>query len=166
MSVLNSPIVREPRYQLLFGVVAGAYVLVTLLLPIEPMHRYAAALLGIWLLFASLIRYVGLRGAASPLARGRWIPLRFTGELGRFQLRPRGDGRRVEVRAGAEVVAEAIATDEGDELLVDFEAPDDSELEAFGTAIGQAIEMAAAADADRPEERHVAGPSSWRHGFE
>jgi hypothetical protein len=68
----------------------------------------------------------------------------------------------VEVRAGAEVVAEAIATDDGDELVVDFDAPEDSELEAFGAAIGQAIEMAAAADADRPDERHIAGPASWR----
>ena len=158
MSVLNSPVAREPRYQLLFGVVAGSYTLVAMLLPIEPAHRYAAALLGIWLVFALLIRYVGLRGAR-PLSRGRWIPLRFTGELGRFQLRSRGDGRRVEVRSGVEVVAEAIATDEGDELLVDFEAAEDSELDAFGAAIGQAIEMAAAADADRPPaEDSAAGP--------
>jgi len=45
---------------------------------------------------------------------------------------------------------------------VDFEAVADSELEEFGTAIGKAIEMAAAADEDRPAERHVAGPASWR----
>jgi hypothetical protein len=166
MSVLNRPTAREPRYQLLIGLVAGSCVLVTLLLPIEPMYRYAVALVGVWILFAALTRYAGLRAVARPLTRSRWIPLRFTGELGRFQVRSRGDGRRVEVRAGVDVVAEAIATDDGDELLVDFEAPDDSELDAFGTAIGQAIEMAAAADADRPAERHVAGPASWRQGFE
>jgi hypothetical protein len=148
------------RDALLWALVGVSFVLVIALLPIPPMERSSAALLGVWLCFASVIRYLTLRTKASPEAY-RWIPLRFSGELGRFELRPRGDGRRVEVRAGPEVIAEAIATDEQDVLV--FNNPDvaDSELEAFGTALGQAIEMAAAADEDGPDERHVAGPRSW-----
>ncbi len=163
--VPGSLVGRGVRDRLMSNVVgamsAASFVLLSLILPIEPMYRYALALLGAWILFASLIRYAAMRANPSPHGK-RWIPLRFTGELGRFRLRPRGDGRRVEVRAGVEVVAEAIASDDGDELVVDFEAVADSELEEFGTAIGKAIEMAAAADEDRPAERHVAGPASWR----
>jgi hypothetical protein len=122
---------------------------VALLLPAVPTIRFAAALIGVWLLFAALIRFAGHgRGASMAIFR-RPIPIRFSGTLGRFTLRPRGDGRRVEVRAGAEVVAEAIATDERDELVVDLEVVEDDELDAFGTAIGKAIEMAAAADEGR-----------------
>jgi hypothetical protein len=142
------------------ALVTAPVVLLSLILATEPTYRYALALLWAWLFFAAMIRYAGAR-AASPHAN-RWIPIRFSGELGRFRLRPRGDGRRVEIQVDGEIVAEAIATDDGDELLVDPWAVADSELEEFGTAIGQAIEMAAAADEDRPAERHVAGPASWR----
>ena len=168
MTVLNGLAGRTPQYWLLVALTAALYVLVMLLSPLQPMQRHAAALLGIWLCIASLIRYLALRTESSrePI---RWIPVRFSGDLGRFELRPRGDGRRVEIRAGSEIVAEAIASDEGDELVLDFEAIGDAELEAFGAAIGQAIEMVAAADEDRPEERQVAGPASWGkapEGFE
>jgi len=160
MTVLNNLTGRAPRYVLLVAVTASLFVLVMLLSPVQPIQRHAAALLGIWLCVASLIRYVALRAESSrdPI---RWIPVRFSGDLGRFELRARGDGRRVEVRAGTEVVAEAIASDDGDELVLDFEAASDSELEAFGAAIGQAIEMVAVADEDRPAERRIAGPASW-----
>ncbi len=140
--------------------IAVSYIFLVLLLPIVPVNRYALALLGLWLFAASLIHYAALRSEPA-LGRIRWIPLRFTGDLGRFHLRPRGDGRRVEVRAGSQVVAEAIANDDGDELLVDFDAASDSELEAFGTAIGQAIEMVVAADGDCPGERAAASPARW-----
>jgi hypothetical protein len=123
--------------------------------------RSAAALIGVWLLFASLTRYAALhRRLRMPTFR-RPIPIRFGGNLGRFTLQARGDGRRVEVHAGAEVVAEAVATDERDELVVDLEAVDDAELDAFGSAIGEAIEMVAVADEDRPAERRIAGPRNW-----
>jgi hypothetical protein len=148
------------RGALLGAVVGVSFVLVIALLPIPPMQRASAALLGTWLCFASVIRYLALRAEPSPEAI-RWIPLRFSGELGRFELRSRGDGRRVEVRAGPEVIAEAIATDEQDVLVFNSPIVAESELEAFGTALGQAIEMAAAADEDGPDERHVAGPRSW-----
>jgi hypothetical protein len=123
--------------------------------------RYAAALLGVWLLVASLIRYAALHRRLTMPTFRRPIPIRFGGNLGRFTLRARGDGRRVEVRAGAEVVAEAVATDERDELVVDLEAVDDAELDALGAAIGEAIEMVAVADDDRPAERRIAGPRNW-----
>lgn len=160
MTVLDSRPGRAPRYLLLVAVTASLLVLVALLSPVQPLQRHAAALLGIWLCVASLIRYLALPTELSRESNG-WIPVRFSGDLGRFELRARGDGRRVEVRAGSEVVAEAIASDEGDHLLLDFEAASDSELEAFGAAIGQAIEMVAAADADCPAERRIAGPASW-----
>ena len=160
MTVLNGLAGRAPHHSLLVALTAALYVLVMLLSPLQPMQRHAAALFGIWLCIASLIQYAALRTKSSrkPI---RWIPLRFSGDLGRFELRPRGDGRRVEIRAGSEIVAEAIASDEGDELVVDLEATSDAELEAFGAAIGQAIAMVAAADEDRPAERQVAGPASW-----
>ena len=160
MTVLNSLAGRAPHQALLIALSAALYVLVVLLSPVQPMQRHAAALVGIWLCIASLIRYVALRTESSrkPI---RWIPLRFSGDVGRFELRPRGDGRRVEIRAGSEIVAEAIASDDGDELVLDFEAVGDAELEAFGAAIGQAIEMAAAADEDLPAQRQVAGPATW-----
>ena len=160
MTVLNGLAGRAPHYALVVAMTAALYVLVMLLSPVQPMQRHAAALFGIWLCIASLIRYVALRTESSPEPI-RWIPVRFSGDLGRFELRPRGDGRRVEVRAGSEVVAEAIATDDGDELVLDFVAESNSDLEAFGAAIGQAIEMVAVADDDRPEERRVSGPASW-----
>ena len=78
-----------------------------------------------------------------------------------FKLWPRGDGRRVEVRAGSDVVAEVWVTDESHELRLDDSMVADADLEAFGTALGQAIEMVAVADKDRPTERNVTGPRNW-----
>jgi hypothetical protein len=115
--------------------------------------RYAVGLVGIWLLFAALLRYVALRRRLPMPMFRRQIPIRFGGSLGRFTLRVGGDGRRVEVRAGADVVAEAVATDEQDELVVHLEGVDDAELDALGAAIGAAIEMVAVADEDRWAER-------------
>lgn len=163
MPVPRSLLARTPRDALFSAVVGVSFVLVMLLMPIPPTQRASAALLGVWLCFASLVRFLSLHVEPRGEAR-RWIPITFSGELGRFELRPRGDGRRVEVRDGPEVVAEAIATDEGDELVLNVPLVAESELEAFGSAVGQAIEMAAAADEDRPAERHVAGPRSWRNG--
>lgn len=148
------------RDAVLWAVVGVAFVLLIALLPIAPTQRLSAALLGVWLCFASVIRYLSLRAESSTQAL-RWIPLKFSGELGRFELRPRGDGRRVEVRAGPVVVAEAIATDEQDVLVLNNPVVAESELEVFGTALGQAIEMAAAADEDSPDGRSVAGPRNW-----
>lgn len=156
------PAMSTPRHALFLAVLGASFVLVIALLPIWPWPLNSIALLGVWICFASLIRYWALVAErASPPESRRLIPLAFSGPIGRFRLRPRGDGRRVEVRASAQVVAEVIAADEGDQLVLDPETVADSELEAFGTAIGRAIEMAAAADEDRPTERHVAGPRSW-----
>jgi hypothetical protein len=152
---------RAKRSTLRAVALATLYIVVVLLMPTAPVIRYAAALVGVWVLFASLIRHAGLHRDLPMQTFRRAIPIRFSGNLGRFTLRSRGDGRRVEVRAGAEVVAEAIATDERDELVVDLETVDDSELDALGAAIGEAIEMVAVADEDRPDERRIAGPRSW-----
>jgi hypothetical protein len=143
---------RAKRMTLYAVALAGLAMVVFLLTPDTFTIRYAAALAGIWLLFASLIRYAGFRRQLlMPMFR-RPIPIRFGASLGRFTLRVRGDGRRVEVHAGADVVAEAIATDEQDELVVDLEAVDDAELDDLGAAIGAAIEMVAVADETRYAE--------------
>lgn len=161
MTTLVSP-TMTPRRALYRAVLGASFVLVIALLPMWSSKLYSVALLGVWICFASLIRYAALLAERpSPPESTRWIPLRFSGPIGRFRLRPRGDGRRVEVRASLQVVAEVIAADAGDEIVLDPEGVADSELEAFGTAIGRAIEMAAAADEDRPAERHRAGPASW-----
>ena len=160
-----APATMTPRHALFRAVLSAAFVLIVVLLPIPPWQLIPAALLGVWLSFASLIGYVGLRAARmSPAETSRSVPLRFSGPIGRFRLRPYGDGRRIEVRAGSQVVAEVIAADEGDEIMLNPETVADSEMDAFGTALGRAIEMAAAADEDRPAERNVAGPASWGKG--
>lgn len=111
---------------------------------------WGTALLALWLCTASLISYFGmpLPQSAAEVSRRRLIPLRFSGPTGRFGLRPRGDGRKVEVTAGSEVVAEVIAADLRDEIILHFDAVEDGELPDLGSALGQAIEMAAAADED------------------
>lgn len=161
MTTLVSP-TMTPRRALYRAVLGASFVLVIALLPVWSSKLYSVALLGVWICFASLIRYAALVAERpSPPESRRWIPLRFSGPIGRFRLRPRGDGRRVEVRASLQVVAEVIAADAGDEIVLDPEGVADSELEAFGTAIGRAIEMVAAADEDRPADRDRAGPASW-----
>ena len=150
------------HHALIRAVGSASFVLTIALWPIPPSQLLATALLGVWVFFASLIRYVGLHAEpTSPAETFRSVPLRFSGPIGRFRLRPYGDGRRIEVRAGSQVVAEVNAADDGDAILLNPETVADSELDAFGAALGQAIEMAAAAEEDRPAERHVAGPASW-----
>jgi hypothetical protein len=137
---------RAKRTTLPAVVVAVIAIALVLVLPGPPALRVTVVLVGAWLLIGSVFRYEALRQRVSlPMFR-RSIPIRFGGNLGRFTLRALGDGRRVEIHAGAGVVAEAIATDEGDELVVDLEAVDDADLDALGTAIGAAIEMVATAD--------------------
>ena len=158
----GSSLKREKRTALSAAALATLATLVALLLtPEEFTIRYAAALIGVWLLFASLIRYASLQRRIPMPTFRRPIPIRFGGNLGRFTLRALGDGRRVEVRAGEDVVAEAVATDEQDELILDLEAVDDTELDAFGAAIGQAIEMVAVADGYWPAEREIENRRSW-----
>lgn len=154
MQPLSSSMSRQPLTTLAIGVVAVALGLV---LRDDHAGRYAVLLLGTWLVFEALIRYVGSRATAAPEPL-RWIPIRFSGDLGRFELRSLGDGRRVEVRTGEAVVAELVATDEGDELVVDFSLADDPEVDAFGAAIGMAIEMVAAADEELPATRELVWP--------
>jgi len=105
-----------------------------------------AALLPLWLMVASLIAYVRCRHTGRQGVRGQpSIPLRFSGPMGRFSLRRRGDGRHVQVLAAGSVVAEVMATDLRDEI--DFHvvvAPD--EAADLGSAVGQAMEMVSAAD--------------------
>jgi hypothetical protein len=116
----------------------------------QPWHVAMAALLGAWLWAAAALVAARPRGSRvvedEPTLRA--IPLSFSGSTGRFKLRPRGDGRRVEVHAEGEVVAQAIATDFRDEIIVVADAIPDAELGDLGAALGQAIEMVAAADED------------------
>ncbi len=149
MSDSNSRLRMTP---LAIGVVAVALGTV---LPGTNAARFAVVLLGSWLVFGTLIGHAASHRMAAPAAL-RSIPVHFSGTLGRFQLRPGGDGRRVEVRTGDAIVAELIARDEGDELIVDFSLADERDVEAFGAAIGLAIEMVVAADHDVDASRSVA----------
>jgi len=125
---------------------AVAVLLIALMFRNAPAIALVAALLPFWLSVAWLIAYVGLRNTAQERVRSQpAIPLRFAGPMGRFSLRPRGDGRHVEVLATGTVVAEVRATDLRDEI--DFHvlvAPD--EAADLGSAVGQAMEMVSAAD--------------------
>lgn len=149
---------ERPTVTPLLRAALGAFVvlLIVLLPSQEPWFlAWGAALLGGWLCVASLLTYLPPRRPRVPRAgrdpRRPTIPLRFSGSTGRFVLRVRGDGRRVEVRSGPEIVAEVIAADSGDEIVVYPDIVPDNDLEHLGSAIGQAIEMAEAADGDRPE---------------
>lgn len=156
----NSPVIALSR------AVLGAVplLLVALVPPIDrwPPVWLPAALLGLWLCAASMVSYFSMRVSRPGMAR--WtrplIPLRFSGPTGRFALRQRGDGRKVEVIAGPQVVAELTASDDGDALVVHADMVPDAELGDLGSAIGQAIEMVAAADEDSADrqEPEVAGP--------
>ncbi len=103
-------------------------------------------LVGVWLGIGAGIHAVQLIASRSraALAAIPSIPLSFAGPTGRFVLRRR-DRARIEVVAGDEVVAEIVADGQGDELVI-YEVPDDGEtgLIELGSAIGQAIELAAA----------------------
>jgi hypothetical protein len=148
---------RARRIALYKALLAALVILVAVLVtPAAAPLRSAAALVGAWLLFASLIGYAALRRNLPIPAFRRPIPIRFTGSLGTFTLRVFGGGRRVEVRAGDDVVAEAAATKERDELVVDLEAVDDADLDALGSAIGAAMQLVIAAEADRTPERRGA----------
>lgn len=136
-------------------VIGGGAAALSFLLRGDDIARFAMLALATWLILATLIRYVASRDAAVPESV-RWIPIRFSGGLGRFEVRSRGDGRHVEVIGpGKTVVAELIATHERDELVIDFDLADDPDVDAFGAAIGLAIEMVAAADDDLPESREA-----------
>ncbi len=152
---LSSSMSREPLTTLAIGVAA---VTLALILRDDQAGRYAVLLLGTWLVVEASIRYAHDRAAPEP---PRVIPIHFSGDLGRFEMRSLGDGRRVEVRTGEAVVAKLVARDEGDELVVDFSLADDPDVDAFGAAIGLAIEMVAAADEDFPARRELVGPQEW-----
>ena len=152
---------RSPMTALSQAVVGAGAVLIVVLVPARDLGPVAwgPALIGLWLCVASLINYFDLRlarpfssPASAPSApRRSLIPLRFSGPTGRFVLRPRGDGRKVEVVAGPAVVAEVSATDLRDEIVLHTETVPEEELADLGSAIGQAIEMAAAADEETPD---------------
>ena len=131
---------REARSNIIFG---ALYVVAASGLPVSATLRSAIVLLGVLLVLSASVRYLSL--GRRRLSGIRSIPIKFSGHLGRFRVYPRADGRHVEVRVGSRVVVEAIAMPERDELLVDAAAVGDAELEAFGTAIGRAIEMVARA---------------------
>jgi hypothetical protein len=119
----------------------------------------AVILLGSWLTMGTLLRAAAEGPTVTPRAERR-IPITFSGNLGSFELRSRGDGRRVEVRNGAVVVAKLIASDDGGELVVDFSMVDDADVKAFSAALGLAMEVVAAAEVDfaATPESVVAGP--------
>ncbi len=152
---------RTVRYPSLTAWIAVAYIAVALCVPGQPLSALALALPGVWLLAVALLRPdVRVAAATRPPTS---IPLTSTGEIGRFNLRSLGDGRRVEVCLGGVVVAQAIATDAGDQLVVDFEAPDDSEVEHFGSAIWRAISMVTIADEARRAFFESAAPGDSLH---
>jgi hypothetical protein len=111
-----------------------------------PVTQLFGALLGVGLGAIWLVGWARARRPASSSPPRQWIPIRFSGSLGRFALRRRGDGRHVEIVAAAgQTVAEVVATDEGDEIVLHATVAA-AELEHFGAALGQAIEIVIEAD--------------------
>ena len=151
-SVLSNPTENSPVIALSRAVLGTVPMLLAALAP-DPhawlLNWLPATLLGLWLSAASLVSYFTMRMGTAKWTRPL-IPLRFSGPTGRFVLRRLRNGRRVEVVAGPQVVAELTATDVGDEIVVNAGMVSDAELGDLGSAIGQAIEMVAAAEARGP----------------
>jgi hypothetical protein len=148
------------------AVLGSVAMLVVGLLPSEATSEVtsSAALLGLWLCVSSLIGYAESRrpaiGSVEP--QRPLIPIRFDGPLGAFSLRPRGDGRLVQIISSKAVVAEVQASDFRDEIrFLRIVAP--GEAEDFGSALGQAIEMASAAEEAHMEwDDHSTARHDWR----
>lgn len=148
---LRSPAVTQTLFRALVG--GAALVVVIQFEAYEPRHLAVATLLGAaWLCTSSLVHFAALRLVrwSHAIRRSPTIPLRFAGPMGRFTLRRLDRGTRVEVRAGIDLVAEVTAADGGDEVVVyDGEVLSEIELPELGSAIGQAMEITAAADRKR-----------------
>ncbi len=152
MQQLGTLMASTPLTTLAIG---GGAVALGFLVGGDDIGRFAMLPLGTWLILAALIRHVA-RDDAAGSESVRWIPIHFSGGLGRFDVRSRGDGRHVEVlKSGKTVVAELTATPERDELVIDFGLADDPDVDAFGAAIGLAIKMVAAADEDLADGQEV-----------
>jgi hypothetical protein len=160
MTLLRAEGVHGSRPALLPVLLAAtACRLVGLAATSEPSHRVGLVLLLAWQLAAATILH-RTRGATGEPVPVRPIPVRFNGDLGKYSLWSRGDGRMVEIRDGEAVIAELEATDDGDRLVVDPEAARGHEVESLGTALGRAIEMVAAADAYRAAVGRIAAAST------
>jgi len=141
----------KPAAHLWSAVLGGLGLILIGLLPVHAPAPLAllGGMLAVWLCAASLIAYrsrfvlAGQQPASS-------IPLRFSGSMGRFILRRRGDGRHVQVisNLGA-VLADVQATDLQDRIDVCHGIGSD-EVEALGSALGQAIALVTDA-----EEAHL-----------
>jgi hypothetical protein len=146
---------RELALALRGALVGAAGILVVANLPAGfPVIAQAGVLLSVWLFVGSLLlAYAARHSARSQSSRSQpsrsprtpSIPLRFSGSMGRFRLRPRGDGRHVEIVSEGVVLAEVKATDLQDQI--EFrEAVPSEDVEDLGSALGQAIELASHAD--------------------
>lgn len=148
---LRSPAVTQTLFRAMVG--AAALVVVLRFEAYEPRHLAVATLLGAaWLCTSSLVHYTALRVVrwSHAMRRAPTIPLRFAGPTGRFTLRRLDRGTRVEVRAGIDLIAEITAAGAGDEVVVhDVGTMATDELPELGCAIGQAMEIAAAATRGR-----------------
>ncbi|MGH2383939.1 MAG: hypothetical protein ACRDGB_02655 [Candidatus Limnocylindria bacterium] len=152
---LRSPAVTQTLFRALVG--AAALVVVLRFEAYEPRHLALATVLGAaWLCTSSLVHYTALRVIrwSYAMRRAPTIPLRFAGPTGRFTLRRLDLGTKVEVRAGIDLIAEVTAADDGDEVVVrDVGTITATELSELGSAIGQAMEITAAATRRRRRGR-------------
>ena len=143
---MTRPALANAVFRALVGGVA-VFLIVRLEIGEPPAVALAALVGGAWLCLASVFDIATrvLMRLAAPLRRGPSIPLRFAGSTGRFVLRRLGRSR-VEVRAGSEIVAELVADHGGDELVIyDVASISPAELPELGSAIGQAMQIAALA---------------------
>ena len=141
--------IRTPKDALLSAIVGAWAVFAVPVLAPEPWPlEQAGVLLGGWLCIGSLFQWRVLRRTPH-----RSIPIAFAGATGRFRLSVRARGHEVIVHRGTQVVAQASATPRGDRLVVHPDHVDDSELEALGAAIGQAIQVLAVGGDDHAGQR-------------
>ena len=137
---------RDEALALRGALVGAAALLLIAILPADSsLIAQIGILLALWLCFGSVLVYVARHRTRSDPAGAPVIPLRFTGGMGRFALRRRGDGRHVEIVSEGVVLAEVKATDLRDEIQLREPIASD-ELEDLGSAIAQAIDIVSDAD--------------------
>jgi hypothetical protein len=139
---------RRERILAVRGALVGvASILLIAVLPTgDSAIAKGAMLLALWLTLGSVLVYGIPFGIRLRAPRTPTIPLRFSGPTGRFALRRRGDGRQIEIVSEGRVLAEVTATDARDEIALHAPVPPDA-LDELGSALGQAMTIAADADA-------------------
>jgi hypothetical protein len=153
------------RMAMRLAIMAAEVMLVVALLPSddgrEPMRSGAAAM-AFLIAVAAVWRWGALVRRAAARARRRLLPIWFERRMtGRFRLRPRRAGREVEIWAGYQLAAAVSVRPDRDEIVIyPWVELAEGEVDEMGAALGQAILIAARAEAQLADRHVVVGSTS------